>query len=79
MREVPGEHQGDESTGKRDLGESKPRTRPSGCMDLCPAAGETTVAFQHPLQPMIIFTPFKVSPTTISHLLHSMNIELDGF
>ena len=70
---------GYESTGKRDHRESGPRTRPSGYKDLCPTAGGTTVAFHHPFQPVIMYMPFKISPTTISHLLHSMNIELEGF
>ena len=53
--------------------------RPSGYKDLCPTAGETTIAFHHPFRPVIIHMPCKVFPTTISHLLHSMNIELKGF
>lgn len=79
LLEVPGEHQRLWKHRKAEPQGVRPRTRPSGCKDLCLTAGETTVAFHHPFQSVIMYMPFKVAPATISHLLHSMIIELESF
>lgn len=79
LSEVPGEHQGLWKHRKAGPQGVRPRIGPSGYKDLCLTAGETTVAFHHPFQSVIMYMPFKVSPATISHLLHSMIIELESF
>lgn len=65
--------EGYESTGKGNTGSQSPGQGHLASWTSAPQQGR-------PQWPFIIRSmPFKVFPATISHLLHSVNVELEGF